>query len=1215
MNIKTFAQQSRSILLKGVSHKLFFWGFSPNGEYTEEPVAVPGGYLFRGEAYDDPSIPARWRSLKAAIKSKGFDGVVEEAAYTWFNRFMAIRILAKNGYDLPQLEYADGQLNVPVILHRARRGTYPFLNNDEKRRLQNIISDFSMEQQAFGILITAYCHSHQLLMRVFGGLDDYTEMLLPDDILSPSGFLNLLNTTDAISDEEYRKVELIGWLYQFYISEKKDEVFKKFKRNQKAEAADIPAATQIFTPNWIVKYMVENTVGKIWLDLHPNSPLREKMKYLVENATQNNNPESTERWLLGEAEASRNEVAERSRSAELPFPETNSQQPKANSQKLTANSQQPTAEKSLISEIAQLKLLDPASGSGHILVEGFDLLFEMYREEYYSDAEAVESILKNNLFGLDIDKRAAQLAQFAVLLKAASRFPDVLKTDWQPQIFAMPDTTDFSTQEMMDFLGSDGQAFLQSFQEALELMKQSQNLGSVMQFNLSDEARKYIVNRFNVLKNNTQRSFHEEVTLKRLHPYVAVLEILTNKYEAIAANPPYMGQKNMNNKLKKYVNEHYPVSKSDLFAVFMEVMIDKIKTGARMSCITMESWMFLSSYEKLRKNFLDNYSIAGLVHFGWHIIGIAFGTVLLALEKSKNINLGDYSYLTIDDVDRSINVPFVFPKKNNGRYSRISQSNFSKIPGSPIAYFLSPKVVKIFGEAKSLVEFAYPKQGIATSDNNRFRRDWFEISLHRSTLVNGSKWVPYNSGGGFRKWYGNQNYFINWENDGKEIKEFPKSVLRSPQFYFKECISWSKISAGGLGVRAFPEGFIFDVAGCSIFEKNKGVNTYLLGLLNSNLKKVLIESIAPTLNYEVGQISNIPVIYKDNVQLIALIKSCIELSRLDWNARETSWDFQNFPLLNEKVNLLIAYESWYNQSKEYFFNLHANEVEINRIFIEIYGLYDELTPEVALKDITILQDELDFNKLEKLELKFRKLGKDAIELPIKKDEVMRQLISYTMGVFMGRYRLDKPGLHIAHPAPAPDELIHYSFNNQTVKIDEDAIIPLMGSRGAFSDDALLRFKHFLELVWGEDTFVENLNFLQTCLDEDIETYLVNNFWKDHTKRYKKKPIYWLFSSPKGAFQVLVYMHRMNAFTVDKIRGNYLMEHLKFLRNKIQRLESGSGLSTADARKLESLRADLDECERYDVILKTIADRQITFDLDDGVTTNYKLFEGAVAEIK
>lgn len=1163
MNLKTFSQTARRILIQGVAQKLLFWGFDKKGSVIEEPLEVEGGYILRGEAYDDPTVPKKWNSLKEAISKKGVETVVEEAAYTWFNRIMAIRILAKNGYDRPQLEY-EGDSGTPTILVRARRGQADFLTNSEKNRLQKTLTDYSKDTETFALLLSGYCEHHHLLKSVFGRLDDYTELLLPENILEEDGLVHLLNTTDAISDKDYQKVELIGWLYQFYISERKDEVFASFKKNKKAEAKDIPAATQIFTPNWIVKYMVQNTVGKLWLDLNPGSEVRNEMKYLIEDPDQKQAP--------------------------------------------------------IISEASQLKLLDPAVGSGHILVEGFDLLYAMYMEEYYTPEDAVMHILKDNLFGLDIDTRAVQLARFALLLKAAKYYPEVLSKDWMPKIFAMPDPKYFNRQEILDFLGNEGLEYEGPLENDLKLMRDAQNLGSAMFFGTTQDQREFYQNRLQELKKKEFKDISLELLLQKIEPYIQILSVLSNEFEAVAANPPYMGSGNMNATLKEYLAENYPESKSDLFAVFMEVCNYRNVENGLMGMINQHSWMFLSSYEKLRDTTLANFGILNMLHLGPRTFEELSGEVVqstaFVIQNGKSIKKGNYIRLVDFKSNSEKENAFL---KGKHQYPQIPQTNFSKIPGSPIAYWVSERVFDIF-KSDTLKRMFAGKEGVGTRDDNRFIRFYWEPS--KKKIGKKLKWIKTDKAGGAKKWYGNLSYLMNWENDGYEIKNFRnengklKSRPQNVSYLFKEAISWGKVSAGIPTFRFRPEGLGFNDAAPSLFGNyNKMIP---LGFLNSKASRYLISLSGDTINYTVGTIESLPFPENINSNVFDLSDICLDISKRDWDSRETSWDFEQSPLINGTIDLKESYQAWEEKVTEDFFTLHGNEEELNRIFIEIYGLEEELTPEVPLTEITILQEELDGKKLEKLEKEIGdrrfEIGFDTseeIKLPIKREVVMKQLISYAIGISMGRYRLDVPGLHIAHPDPIAEELAPYSYQGFTIEIDEDAIIPIMGSAGIFSDDALQRVKYFLEVVWGPDSMTQNLNFLQECLDEDLESYLVKKFWADHCKTYKKKPIYWLFSSDKGAFQVLVYMHRMNAFTVEKIRSNYLMPHLKHLRSQIDRLESSSD----DPRLLDKLQKNLEECESYDLILKDVADKQITFDLDDGVKNNYELFEGVVRKVK
>ncbi|WP_446775507.1 BREX-1 system adenine-specific DNA-methyltransferase PglX [Macellibacteroides fermentans] len=1161
--LKRFAQQARNILKSGVEKQLIQWGYNPKTKRFEtEPQVIGGGALFGSKMIEDTDFNSKWQALRSAVQAKGAGQVVEEAAYTWFNRLMAIRILAKNGYIPAQMEYTSAESRITTLVQAARQGITPRLDENGQRIFRSLIEDDTRETELFSLLITAYCYENELLQRIFGRIDDYTGLLLPADILAQNGFIELLNTTDAISDEDYTRVELIGWLYQFYISEKKDEVFKSFKNKKKAEAEDIPAATQIFTPNWIVKYMVENTVGRLWLDLNPDSRLRESMRYLVENPDVKAEP--------------------------------------------------------VVTEVAEIKLLDPACGSGHILVEGFDRLFAMYREEHYTAREAVDSIFARNLFGLDIDLRAAQLAQFALLLKAAAVDRSVITRNITPHVYAMPDKAIFTEQEVEDFLGREGKEFVEPLREALQLMEQSQNLGSIMKFNIPPQARQAIASRYKHWTKHNAANILEQELWQRIKPYIEVLLVLTQKYEAVAANPPYMGSGNMNDDLKKYINDNYSKSKADLFSVFMEVCMQVCKPRALMGMINMHSWMFLSSFEALRKYFIEHYHFENMLHLGPRTFDELSGEVVqnaaFIMRNCKSVATGVY-YRLVDGGNCSAKETMFLNGEN--RYPNISQSNFEKIPGSPITYWATTKCLELFQKNISLKQFLSTKQGMATGDDDFFLRFWHEIEVkkiklecvdHNDALNSGFKWFPYNKGGTLKKWYGNNEYIISFDR-----KSFNKLLTLgnkcpSRDLYFKLSITWSKLVSGAFGARK-QLNQIFDSNSLSAFPDFSFYN-YTIALFCSKISFYFLSRINPTLAFQKGNVDLIPYIENQDNLINLYANENIYFSKSDWDSRETSWDFQQSPLIATScVGLEQAYNGWVEKVTQDFVQLHANETELNRIFIDIYGLQDELTPEVKLKDITILQDELD-----------TKAFGDAVELqeklPIKTDVVMGQLISYAVGCMMGRYRLDKGGLHIAHPNPADEEVASYSFNGRTFQIDEDAIIPLMDNSVSFTDNALARLKEFFALVWGEEELVNTLNCVEQGLGTDLESYLVKVFWKEHCKRYQKRPIYWLFASPKGAFQVLTYMHRMNRFTVEKIRSHYLLKHISNLENRVAMLQSNeASLNTAERRLLEKLQKDLAECRAYDLELKEVADAQIEFDLDDGVAVNYELFKKVVAPIK
>jgi len=1177
--LKRFAQQARNILKSGVAKQLLAQGYDPKSKlFTTEPHGVFGGALMGDKMIDDPTFIPKWNALQKAVRSKGAEVVYEEAAYTWFNRLMAIRILEKNGYIAPQLEFVSQQVKTPILVQAARQGNAPRLDTPQRKQLERLLDDDRLETELFALLISAYCHQSDLLQRVFGRLDDYTELLLPADILATNGFLDVLNTTDAITDDDYRQVELIGWLYQFYISEKKAEVDKK----PKVIEEDIPAATQIFTPNWIVKYMVQNTVGRIWLDLNPDSHLRESMKYLVEKSV----PEATDYKL-------------------------------------------PITNYRLIKEVAHLKLLDPACGSGHILVEGFDLLYSMYREEGYTAFEAVRSIFENNLFGLDIDLRAAQLSNFALLLKAtaATQDPTLLEKNILPQVYAMPEKEIFTRQEVLDFLGEANATHADALYNALVLMQQSQNLGSVMKFSFSDAARNTLVQQTAEWKTNTNLDLLQQDLWKRLAPYMQVLQVLTTKYEAVAANPPYLVSGKMNNSLLSYAKIEFPLTCGDLSSIFMDIAYDLIVEKGYFSMINQSSWAFKTSYLKFRDLLIEKFYIETFLELGARtfdeLSGEVVQSVCFSIKKtaSQGNIFGNYYKLT--EPKNSIQKEQLFLKSKNLPY-RFKLTSLEYIPEKIFGYWLSPKAIEIFSKSTPICNKMNIKKGIATGDDSYFFRLWHELNIDDISFNSNStdnfnkiKWFPINKGGGFRKWAGNIEYVVNWLDNGKEIKSFKdeNGKLRSrPQnldYIFRKGITYNIISSKSFIGRYTKGGFMMADVSPTIFDCNEML---IMPLLNSVVGKLFFKVLCPSYKFDTGAVGNFPLL--PNYSQIEVTVNSISLdnfniSSKDWNSRETSWEFQKHPLINyEEVALESAYQAWEESVTQEFYQLHANETELNRIFIDIYGLHDELTPEVKLKNISILQEELDF-----------KAFGDATEpigsLPIKQEVVMRQLISYLVGCLMGRYRLNKPSLQIAHPSPIAEEIAEYSYQDHTVEIDDDGIIPLMDSNSSFADNVLIRLKHLLEAQWGGDKrLVDTINYLQSALGKDLESYLVKDFWKDHCSRYQKRPIYWLFASPKGAFQVITYMHRMNKYTVEKIRSNYLLRHISNLENRIAACEADqSSLDRNQMRDFEKLKADLIECREYDLQLKEVADQQIDFDLDDGVVVNYAKFGNVVAAVK
>lgn len=1173
--IKKFAQEARKVLLEGIDNKLGLLGFDKQGYIAEEKMPVKGTdhIVFMGKVITDMTFYDKWMSLRERIIEKGIKEVKEEAAYTWFNRFVAIRIMVKNGFTEPVLEYQSASLRLPRIVADARRGIYAPMSESDRASLMALLDNDALITEQFTLLIINYCHRNPILSACFGSMDDYTELLLPVNILAEGGFVDMLNHTEFITEDDYRQSELIGWLYQFYISEKKDEVFASFKNKKKAEADDIPAATQIFTPSWIVKYMVQNTVGRIYLDNNPYAmDIKEQMKYLVEPA-------------------------------------------------------EPTPADAVFhyDDIHSLSVADLGCGSGHILNEAFDLLYTIYIEEGYNRRKAIEDIFRFNLLGVDLDTRAKQLAMFALLIKACQKDNSFLDAHCLPQVLDMGVASkvrrlnaDGGIAELLtEFFAGANKELITETLDVLALMEQADNLGSIMKFELSETTRAAIAMR--------SREWKEIGTdnnkIKTLLSAFDIVLALTDKYAALVMNPPYMGSGNMNAELSEYVKKNYADGKADLFSVFMILAKDRLKENGKYGMINMQSWMFLSSFEGLRKSLLENTHIDNMLHLGPRTFDELNGEVVqnVAFVISNTLPYGDGVYYRLVDGKNCSDKERMFLNGEN-IYSGVSQQNFEKIPGSPIGYWVSKKMIHNF-ENGVISNIASPCKGIDTGENDYFLKLWHEVIVEDIDKSDGiGKWVPYNKGGEFRKWYGNRDNILRWNGSDKELASrlnwpVKKPTLRNKDKWFEPSFTWSSISSGAFSARYSPKGALFDNGGSSLFSSYNLM--YLGGMINSVVAKIYFKLLAPTINYQPGDVGNLPFVKEiqvEEIEISDIVQQNIAISKLDWDSHETSWDFEENPLLSY-INKKIAegetgksykIESLYNlyttDWEERFMQLHSNEEELNRQFIEIYGLQDELTPDVPLDEVTILQQgeiKVDDNHIE-----------------FQPDVIVKQFISYAVGCMMGRYRLDKPGLHIAHPNPKDDEVCTYSYNGRNFTIDDDAIIPLMARDTVFTDNAGERFREFLKVALGEDTLTENLNFIEGALGKDIDTYFVKDFWKDHLSRYQRRPIYWLFASKKGAFQCITYMHRMNPYTAEQIRNKYLLPHIEYLGTRIAEMESRAAtLSTKERKDMAKLQKDLEECREYHDRLHLIADKQIDFDLDDGVVVNYAKFEDVVVKLK
>lgn len=1214
--IKRFATEARNILKTGIAAKIMTLGFDRKGNVAEEhrPQLMQGGTLWNGQFYTE-GFYHQWMSLFNRVQQKGINEVYEEAAYTWFNRLCAIRILQKNNLCSPVLQYADAA-RTPVIVDQARQGHLPLMKEDLRQRVIELLDDDTKVTEQFALLITAWCHDNPIINQCFGSMADYTELLLPNNILTEGGFVDMLNHTEFVTDEDFQSPELIGWLYQFYISERKDEVFAK---KGKFEADEIPAATQIFTPNWIVKYMVQNTVGRIYLDNNSyETALQKKWQYLVEP------------------------------------------------------SEKTPAENILrYEELTDLKVADLACGSGHILNECFDLLYDLYIAEGYGRGEAIENIFQHNLTGVDIDNRAKQLATFALLLKACQKDASFADAHCLPHVLAMPKLWDEEKNGLVReflphfFLGQENQTHVNELIACFDLMQHADSLGSIMKFELSDSTR--------LLVKQTVEYWHNQEfvpeAISAQFPAFELILALTEKYHALVMNPPYMGAGSMNEVLSKYVKNEYKNSKGDLATVFVEMMGQRSFIYGRYAFIIPPSWMFLSNFELLRRNIIENQTIDSLLHLSRGVFGADFGASSAVIYNTKNPEAcGTYFRLverTFQEFDQkhlkllfertlanhdfryyfkdyTKDVEDIVYSENGAKiyYPNVPQSNFEKIPGCPMGYWVGKSFLKIFSN-KNLKDLTISDGQTKTGDNNKYLRLWWEISNYNFGKTR--KWVKHPKGGGFRRWYGNIDTVIDWSEDARRHYRKDKVARILPNYlWWRKGILWNLISSGIQSFRIYNDDEIFNLAAPTLFFTEESLIPYCLGLFNSPISEYIIKLVNPTLNCNIGDIQSIPFIKNNTEYINKVVSQNINISKSDWDTHETSWDFEANPLLAvdentyiDNINYKIEQHEkdtgehicivpaapqlgslkWrveqYKKKWEQMFNqLHGNEEELNRQFIEIYGLQDELTPNVPLDEITILQQgEISFVPSAE--------GEDAPKVMKWNDDVIiKQLISYAVGCMMGRYRLDKPGLHIAHPEPTEEEIAPYSYHGRKYDIDDDGILPLMNSDCGFSDNAPLRMADFVRIAFGEETQVENLNYMEQCLGKTLEQYFVKDFWKDHKKMYQNRPIYWLFASKKGTFQVIAYMHRMNAYTVERIRAKYLLPFIEHLEQEIKKLDMRRAeLTTKESKQLQTLQKQLDECREYHERLQVVAEQAISFDLDDGVVVNYAKFGDILAKLK
>jgi type II restriction/modification system DNA methylase subunit YeeA len=1166
--LKKFAQQARRDLKIQVEAKLSQVLETDSGALREQQKGL--------------------KQLQEELKKSTADAVIERVAYTWFNRFCALRFMDLNGYTrMGSVSPAPG-FTQPEILAEAAQGHIasdlePFIDSQRAMDLlKGVIPSADPQQEAYRMLFVAVCNFYNKSMPfMFEKIAHYTELLMPEDLLTENSLLN--GVREALTAEACQNVELIGWLYQFYISEKKDQVFDDLKKNKKISAENIPAATQLFTPNWIVRYLVENSLGRLWMLNHPASHLTEKMDYYIQ-------PVQDETEFL-----------------KIAAPE-------------------------------ELKICDPACGSGHMLVYAFDLLFAIYEEEGYDTTEIPGLILQHNIYGIEIDERAGELAAFALVMKARERYRRFLdaKKTVQPNICVLVKVV-FDSNELHRYIDEIGPSlFTLNLQTTLNQFEEVDNFGSLIHPRLRNVQEVY-----DILQ---ERDMAGKLFLKNIHTRVMTAlkqaDYLSPKYHVVVANPPYMGGKGMNERLRKFAREYYPDSKSDLFSMFIERIMDMIPDGGFMGLMTPFNWMFLSSFEKLRKRILNDTTLTCLVRPELHaFFDSAFVSICgFTLFKKPLLDFAG-AFIELNNFYGAKLQPIKALEaiRNNdcGWFYRTSATDLKKIPGSPIACWVSDRVREIFKKSNSLKEFAFPRQGMATTNNELFLRKWYEIDRNligfsmqkKEAIISGLKWFPINKGGAFRRWYGNQEFIVNYENDGKTICDYidntPGVRVKSNgrvinrEYYFRVGLTWSTISSSEFSMRFSPNGSLFETKGAMCFFDNEMQMFSILGYMNTKIVSHLLKAISPTLDFHEGPLGKLPVlrpIESRDTPIILIVKKTISLSRIDWDSNETSWDFTDLPLLRSAYRhdtLAETYAALRAHWQEMTDEMQRLEEENNRIFIEAYGLQDELTPDVPLKEIT-----LTCNPAYRYDAKKSRQELDALLLC----DTMKEFISYAVACMFGRYSLDKPGLVLANQGESLSDY-HSQIPAATFAPDADNVIPLL-SGDWFADDIADRFRDFLRLTFGQAHYDVNLTFIETALGKDIRKYFLTQFYSDHIKRYKKRPIYWLFSSPNGSFNALIYMHRYRSDTVSIVLNNYLREFLIKLTGRKTHLHAthnDPNISAADKSKaikeLEKLKKMILELESWERdILFPLATQQVTIDLDDGVKVNYNKLGPALKKI-
>ena len=1153
--IKKFAVWARTELIARVSLKGVEYGITEDNIEDANADSVGGKVLTADEK-------KQRQALIAEINDKGYKQVMEEVAYTWFNRFSALRFMEVNGY-LPShvRVFTDEENNFkPQIITEAIHLDLDGLDMEKVYELK----DAEKTEELYKYLLIVQCNAlNKILPGMFQKIADYTELLLPDNLLREGSVIQQM--IDLIPENDWKDaVQIIGWLYQYYNSEKKDDVFAALKKNVKITKENIPAATQLFTPDWIVRYMVENSLGRLWLEGHPD--VKEQLLPTEEEqsayAAGNRDPEDTKwHYYLEEAE----------------------QEPEVQAQLAEIRKEYAALTPD------QLKVIDPCSGSGHILAYMFDVLMKIYESYGYTTREAVASIVENNLYGLDIDDRAAQLAYFAVMMKARQYDRRFFSRGIQPHVYAIVQSNHVD-KFAVDYFCNGDMRLTATMDTVIRELHDAKEYGSILTVTPQDWSALY--DRFAEITEDINMS--RDTALRELLPLVQVAEALAQKYDAVVTNPPYMGSSGMGAKLSDFVKKNYSDSKSDLFAVFIECCGRMAKKNGYQAMITQHAWMFISSFENLREKIYKKKFVS-LIHLGikaFEEIGNDVVQTCAFVVQGKMIE--EY----VSKFVRLVDCKNYYEKEKEylaGHYQFTSKvSNFEKIPDMPFAYWVGNQFIANFANSKYIDDYGIltGSQNI-TGDNETYLRCFWEVS----NISVGNRWHFYAKGGDYRQYYGNLTFIIDWSEKARNFYSTNKtSNLLNKEFWFKPGITYSAITSRGTGFRYLPEGCIFDKGGPSI-------NLYsnipeILAILNTNVAKYYFWVFNPSINLQVKDVKNFPIILSHDEKVVKMAEVNLEYCKQDWDSVETSWDFRHHPLIRKVSTIAEAFEKWQAECDDRFYQLKANEEELNRIFINIYGLKEELTPEVEERDVTVHKADLNRD--------------------------IRSFISYAVGCMLGRYSLDVNG--IVYAGGEWDASKYTSF-----AADRDNIIPICDDE-YFEDDVVGLFVECVKTVYGADTLEENLKFIGDALGgkgqpkDVIRNYFLNDFYADHCSRYSvtgsgKRPIYWLFDSgKKNGFKALIYMHRYQPDTIARIRTDYVHEQQARYRTAIANLEQRiANASTGERvklnKKLTTLQAQDTEIRTYEEKIHHLADQMISIDLDDGVKKNYAIFQDVLAKIK